>query len=518
MQEAEMAAKRLSMRKIKDIIRLEHAGLSQRQIAGALKVSRDSVARTLRRAKGNGLSWPLPEEMDERALEEKLYKKRITVPASDRPLPDWSQLHKELKRKGVTLQLLWQEYKVTHPDGFGYSWFCEKYRIWRKKLDLVMRQDHCFGEKLFVDYSGQTAEVIDPETGEIRHAQIFVAVLGASNYTYAEATWTQKLKDWIGSHGRAFHFFGGVPQIVVPDNLKSGVTKAHRYDPDVNQTYQDLALHYDTAIIPARPVKPRDKAKVEAGVQIVQRWILAALRHRSFFSLEELNEAIGYLLERLNKRSFKKLPGSRHSMFESYERPVLKPLPRTPYVYAEWKKARVHIDYHVDVDGHYYSVPYQFARQQINVRMTDHTIECFSRGKRIASHGRSLRKGRHTTIKAHMPESHRHYADWTPDRLIDWAAKTGEATATLVEKIIASRTHPQQGYRTCLGILRLGDAHGHDRLENAAKRALVIGATSYNSLAHILKSGLDRQELPCSEETTPPTVHGNIRGAAYYTS
>lgn len=412
--------------------------------------------------------------------------------------------------------LLWQEYKAAHPDGYQYSRFCELYRSWQGKLDLVMRQDHRAGEKLFVDYAGQTAEVTCPDTGEVREAQIFVAVLGASNYTYAEATWSQALPDWIGSHQRAFHFFGGVPEIVVPDNLKSGVTQAHRYEPDLNPTYQDLASHYGVAVLPARVRHPRDKAKVEAGVQLVERWILAALRGHTFFSLDELNEAISELLDRLNDRPFQKLEGSRRSLFETLERKALRPLPTNSYVYAEWKKARVHIDYHVEIEGHYYSVPYQHVKHQVDVRLTAMTVECFFKGRRIASHRRSLRKGHHTTVKEHMPPSHRHVAEWTPERMTRWAARTGEATAELVANVMASRTHPQQGYRTCLGILRLGDSYGPERLEAAARRALAIGATTYKSVASILQNGLDSRPLPGTDEADMPVEHGNIRGAAYY--
>ena len=502
------------MRKIKDILRLNAAGLSGRKIALALGVGRSVVSATLQRASMAKLSWPLPDELDERALNDLLYGK--VTPSAKRAVPDWSEVHRELRRKGVTLSLLWQEYKTNNPDGYQYSWFCERYRNWRRKLDVVMRQDHKAGEKLFVDYAGQTVAVTDPRTGVVRQAQIFVAVLGGSNYSYAEATRSQSLRDWIASHERAFAYFGGVPEIVVPDNLKSGVSKAHRYEPDLNPTYQDMAMHYDVAVIPARAAKPRDKAKVETGVQIVERWILARLRNRRFFSLDELNEAIAHLLEQLNEQPFQKLEGSRKSLFESLEAPVLRPLPITRYDYAEWKKARVNIDYHIDVEGHYYSVPYQLVRQQIDVRITESAIECFLKGKRVASHKRSLRRGRHSTVKEHMPQSHRHYADWTPDRIIDWAAKTGEATKALIEKVIAARAHPQQGYRTCLGILRLGDAHGKERLEAAAIRALAIGATSYRSLASILKKGLDKQPLPASDNEAPPTRHANIRGADYY--
>ncbi len=515
-----MPAHRISMRKISEVLRLKfQAGLSHRQIARCASLSHSTVGAYLRRATEAGLSWPLPESLTEAALERLLFppeRERPSRAAGERPLPDWAQVHRELQQRGVTLMLLWQEYKQSFPEGYQYSRFCDLYRRWRGKLDLVMRQHHRAGEKLFVDYAGQTVPVTDPTTGLAREAQIFVAVLGASNYTYAEATWTQQLPDWIASHQRAFRFFGGTPEILVPDNLKSAVTTAHRYEPDLNPTYQDMATHYGVAVLPTRAGAPRDKAKVETAVLLVERWILACLRHRQFFSLEELQEAIGELLDRLNQRPFQKLEGSRESRFEELEREHLRPLPEAPYVFAEWKKARVHIDYHVEVEGHYYSVPYQQARKQVDVRLTATTVECFFKGERIASHRRTLRRGHHTTVKEHMPPSHRHMADWTPERMRRWAAKSGPATAELIALVMASRAHPQQGYRTCLGILRLGESHGADRLEAASRRALAIGATSYRSMASILQKGLDSRPLPAREATEAPLMHENIRGAGYY--
>lgn len=508
------------MRKISEILRLHVAGLSGRQIAASLGISRTAVSNTLKRAEAAAITWPLPEELDEPALQERLYP-APEYSSVKRSTPAWNLVHKDLKRKGVTLALLWEEYKAIHPGGYQYSRFCELYRAWRLKLDVTMRQDHKAGEKLFVDYAGQTMDVIDPETGEARPVQIFVAVLGASSYTYVEATWTQALEDWTGSHRRAFEFFGGVPEIVVPDNLKSGVTKAHLYEPDINPTYQDLAAHYGVAVIPARVRKPRDKAKVESAVQVAERWILARLRDHRFFSLHELNAAIAEQLTAYNERPFQKLEGSRHSVFLEVDRPVLNPLPANSYVFARWKKARVHMDYHVDIEGHYYSVPYKHVREQIDVRITELTIECFFQGKRIASHGRNLRRGRHTTIREHMPPNHRHYADWTPERLATWAARTGPNTRMLIEQVIASRERPQHGYRACLGILRLGEAHGADRLEAAAVRALATGALSYRSMASILKKGLDTKavgdrESPGTDTFNEPTRHANLRGPAYY--
>jgi transposase len=505
------------MRKIKEVLRLKWAqGLSNRQIAKACGIGRPTVGEYLRRAAEAGLAWPLPTDLDEATLERQLFPPPPSLPAQARGVPDWSLVHQELKRKGVTLFLLWQEYRETHAEGYQYSWFCDHYRAWQGKLDVVMRQDHHAGEKLFVDYAGQTIPVVDRYTGEIREAQIFVAVLGASNYTYAEATWTQGLADWIGSHRRTFAFLGGVPELVVPDNLRAGVSKAHRYEPDTNPTYQDMASHYGVAVLPARVRRPRDKAKVEAGVLVVERWILAALRRRTFFSLAELNAAIAGLLEKLNGRPFKKLPGCRRAHFEALDKPALRPLPGAPYVYAEWKKARVHIDYHVAIDGHYYSVPHALIKKQLDVRITQHTLECFYRGNRVASHRRSQQKGRHTTLPAHMPESHRQAGEWTPQRLSNWAAKTGPATEKLITTVLMSRRHPQQAYRSCLGILRLGKAYGDARLEGACQRALILGSHSYKSIESILKHRLDNKPLAEQQELALPEDHDNIRGPSYY--
>jgi transposase len=505
------------MRKIQEVLRLKwERGLTNRQIAKSVSVGRATVADYLRRAEAAGVRWPIPADLDEAGLERKLFPPPPKLPLGSRPLPDWRNIHQELKRKGTTLFLLWEEYKQVFPEGFQYSWFCEQYGLWAGKLDLVMRQVHRAGEKLFVDYAGQTVPVVDPETGEIRQAQIFLAVLGASSYTYAEATWTQSLPDWIGSHVRAFQFFGGVTEVAVPDNLKSGVSKACFYEPDLNPTYQDLATHYGFAVIPARVGKARDKAKVEVGVQVVERWILARLRHCQFFSLADLNQAIRNLLVLLNERPFRKLSGCRKSQFERLDKPALKPLPLAPYVYADWKEARVHIDYHIEVGKHYYSVPYQLVKQLLHIRITRTTIEAFFRGRRVAAHIRSHRQGGFTTLPEHMPPAHRRYQEWSPERLIHWALETGPQTARLVETILCSRQHPQQGFRTCLGILRLAKPYGPDRLEAACARALAIGAQGVRNLEAILKNGLDRRPLPVAVPATLPLDHDNLRGPRYY--
>lgn len=514
-----MANPRISMRKIKDVLRLRHtSGLSYRQIAASLQIAYGAVARYLQQAEAVGLSWPLPEGLSDEELEHRLLSSRVPPVRRTRQEPDFPTIHQELQRKGVTLQLLWEEYRTTSAGPhYSYPQFCVRYRTWRQTLSRSLRQVHPAGEKLFVDYCGPTIPVSDGLTGAIRPAQIFVAVLGASNYTYAEATWTQSLPDWLGSHVRALAFFGGVPQLVVPENLKAGVAKACRYEPDLNPTYADWARHYNTAVLPARPYKPKDKAKVEVGVQIVERWILARLRHQSFFSLPALNTAIAALLTDLNHRPFKKLPGSRHSQFLTYEQPALKPLPPMPYEYAEWRHARVHLDYHLDVDGHFYSVPHCFVRQAVDVRLTATTVEVFRKGERIATHRRSSRKGSHTTLAAHMPKAHQRHLEWTPGRFLTWAQTIGPAARTLVQYLLEHRTHPEQGYRSCLGLLQLAKRYSAPRLEAACQRAISLGAFTRRSVASILAHGLDQTEAPAAAtDPQPPLFHDNLRGPSYY--
>ncbi len=507
------------MRKIRHVLRLAwEAGLPRRQIARSLNLSPTTVGEYLQRAQAAGLSWPLPEVLDDSELETRLFSKPAPLPRASRPLPQWPHVHRELKRKGVTLWLLWQGYKAVHPDGLQYSQFCERYRRYVGGLDLVMRQHHRAGERLFVDYAGQTVAVVDPSSGEIRAAQIFVATLGTSNYTYAEATWSQSLPDWIGAHIRVLEFLGAVPAVLTPDNLKSGVRRVHRYEPDLNPTYAALAAHYGTAIVPARARKPRDKAKVENAVLVVERWVLVRLRHCTFFSLAELNAAIAALITELNERPFKKLAGSRRTLFETLDRPAMKPLPGERFEYAEWKKVRVHVDYHVEVEGHYYSVSYQLVKCEIEARLTAHAVELLHRGRRVASHRRCAQKGRHTTVAEHMPRAHRAYAGWTPQRLVRWAEHSGPATARVVSTLLASRPHPQQGFRSCLGIMRLGKHYGDARLEAACERALRLGAPSYKSLESILRQGLERTPLPETDTASSPQPieHANLRGADYY--
>jgi transposase len=510
-----MPGERLSMRKIRDVLRLRFGqGLSQRAIAASVGLSIGAVNTYLGRARIAGLGWPLPEAIGDAELEARLYPPPPDVAAHQRPLPDWAAVHRELRRPNVTLSLLWEEYRAGagRQDGFGYSWFCELYREWAGRLKPTLRQVHTAGERVFVDFAGQTMEVIDPETGEIHRAEIFVGVLGASNYTFAEATWTQSLPDWIAAHVNMLAFFGGVPRQIVSDNLRAGITRACFYEPLVNRTYADMAAHYGTSIVPARPHKPRDKAKVEVGVQVVQRWILARLRNRRFFSLGELNQAIRELVEELNDRPMRGWGTTRRALFEQFDRPAMQLLPAAPYEYADWKRCRVNLDYHVEIDKHFYSVPFRL-REQVEARITAKTVEIFHRGKLVATHLRSRRSHRPTTLADHMPSSHRRYRDWTHERILREAAAIGDDTAALVETILRSRPHPEQGFRSCIGILGLAKRYDPERLDGACARALALGTRSYSSVAAILKNAQERK----SREPEPPgLLHDNIRGPAYY--
>lgn len=502
------------MRKIREALRLAASGLSNRKIAASIGVGPTAAGDYVRRARRAGLSWPLPADLSDAALEQVLFP-AATAQATTRPQPDGQTIHGELRKRSVTLMLLWEEYRAVNPGGYGYSQFCERYRQWRGRLSPVMRQTHIAGEKMFVDYAGQTIEFMDGLTGEVHAVQLFVACLGASSYTYAEATMTQSLADWTGSHVRAFNFFGGVTAQVVCDNLKSGITKACFHEPAVNRTYADLASHYDTAVVPARPYKPRDKAKVEVAVQIAERWILAALRNRQFFSLAELNAAIRTLVDKLNNRVTRHLGSSRRSLFEEFDRPALNVLPAEPYTYSAWKECRVGFDYHVEVEKHYYSVPHTLLREKVWARLTSRTVEVFHGAKRVAVHVRSSSNRRHTTVREHMPSAHRRYADWTPERLKRQAGEIGSSTSALVEIILRERTHPEQGFRSCIGIVRLAKPHGADRLEAACARALDIGARSYTSVNSIIKNNLDRKRpAPATDE--PAITHANIRGSNYF--
>jgi len=515
-----MPNKRLPMRKIKEILRLKYVcGLSEREIARSCRVTRSTVGNYLRRAAAAKVTWQVAEGLNETELQARLFPVLHSSTAMTRPLPDCEYIYNQLRdhrKVNLTLTQLWLEYREQHPDGYQYTQFCEYYRQWRGKLDYCMRQEHRAGEKAFIDYCDGLS-FIDRLTGELIPTQLFVDVWGASNYTYSEATLSQRLPDWIGSHVRAFQYFGCVPRMLVPDNLKSGVHDACYYEPELNPTYAEMAEHYGCAVLPARPRHPRDKAKVEVGVLIAQRWILAVLRHRTFYSLAEINAAIRELLERLNTRPQRRMQKSRRELFGSLDRPNALPLPPKPYEYAEWLKATVNIDYHIEVDHHYYSVPFRLLRERLDVRLTATTVEAIHKGERVAAHARSYMRGQHTTVREHMPPEHRFYAEWSPSRLIQWAGKTGAATAEVVQRLLASRTYPEQSYRACLGIMRLSRQYDPVRVEAAARRALRFNTCSYRSMRAILASGLDSQAEP--ETGKQPVLlppHDNIRGREFY--
>ncbi len=516
-----MKNKRIPMIKLKEMLRLKYqANLSLRQIAAGLNLSVGVISKYVKRAEAAGLRWPLPDDMTEAQLQVLLQPERTTSSSSVMAEPDFIEATEELKCKGMTRQLLWQEYAEANPDNhYSYSRYTVLFKRWQRQQQLSMRQQHRVGEKLFVDYCGPTMAVTNPQTGEIRQAQVFVAVLGASSYTYAEATWSQGLPDWIGSHVRAFTYYGGVPELVVPDNLKSAVSKACRYDPEINPSYQQMAAHYGVAVVPARPYKPKDKAKAEVGVQLVERWIMMRLRRQTFYTLAALNQAIQVLLVELNQRPFKKRPGSRLSQFEQLDKPALKPLPASAYEYRHIKKARVHLDYHVEYDKHYYSVPYQLVKEEVMVHASDTVVAIFHQGRQVAVHPRSHRAGSHTTDVQHMAKAHRKHQEWTPQRFMKWASDIGPDTQQVVQHQLESRRHPEHGCRACLGLLNLSKKYSKERLEAACHRAIHIGGVHYKNIASILRNSMDK--VPLDDAKTPPSVtlpltHDNVRGSDYY--
>lgn len=508
------------MRKIRDILRLRYeCHLSIRQISASVRVSTGAVTKYLKRFEQSGLTWPLSDEIDDTTLINRLLPSATEPQRKGLIDPDWQEVHRELKRKGMTKQLLWEEYCEVYPhNAYSYPQYCHRYRDWRNRQKRSMRQQHKAGEKLFIDYAGVTVPVVDASTGETKSAQVFVAVLGASSYTYAEATWSQSLPDFLGAQVRAFEYFGGVPEMLVPDNLRSAVTKACRYDPDINLHYQHLARHFGVSVMPTRPYKPKDKAKVEVGVQVVERWILMKLRKRFFFSLAELNQAIRGLLEDLNARSFKQQPGCRRSLFEQIDRPALRPLPKHAFEYIDFKLARVNIDYHVKHGEHHYSVPHTLVREQVEIRAGERLVQILFKGKLVASHPRKHRPG-FTTLPEHMPKRHQKHQQWTPGRFLNWARKLGPEVQRFTQKLLDSRDHPEQAYRSCLGLLNLDKDYGADRLNAACARALKTGGHRLGNVKAILQSGLDQLplELPeSSDEHRVTRSHENIRGADFY--
>jgi transposase len=465
-----------------------------------------------------GVCWPIADDMTDEVLEARLFpaSSARSQAIARRPMPEWASIHRELKRPGVTLLLLWGEYRDRHSDPLGYSRFCEIYQEWKGRLTPTMRQHHIAGERMFVDYSGKKLHLVNPTTGELIEVEMFVAVLGASNITYSEATLTQTLADWIGSHTRAFAFFGGAAALTVSDNLRAGITKACFYEPQVHRTYADMARHYKTAILPARPRKPRDKAKVEVGVQVATRWIVAKLRNRTFFSLSELNAAIRECVTQINDRVTRHLGASRRALFEQIERAALKPLPAEPYVFAQWKKCSAGIDYHVEIKPYFYSVPFTLMREELWARYTETAVEVLHRDNRVAVHPRIPLDGhKHSTLPEHMPSSHRRFADWTLERIKRQAGEIGPCASALLDIILRDRPHPEQGFRSCIGILRLAERYDRQRVEAACSRALEIRSPRYTSVKSILQNRLDRKR-PDKTADEPAIVHNNIRGRGYY--
>jgi transposase len=507
------------MRKISEVLRLRfELGLGQRAIARACSISQSTVHDYLNRAAAAGMVWPLGEEWDEQRVERALFGgQQVVKRLPEQVFPDFAALHAQLQQHPhLTLQLAWEEYRQIHPEGYGYSRFCELYQRWRRKQDVVLRQTHKPGEKGFVDWAGATIPIHDPVTGEVWPASLFVMVLGTSSYTYAEATRDQQLTAWISAHIHAFEYFSGVPRLLVPDNLRTGVSRACRYDPDLNPTYQEFAMHYAVGVVPARPYRARDKAKVEVGVQVAERWIIAALRHQTFFRLEDVNRAIRELLERLNQRPFRKREGSRASVFAAVERNALRPLPAERFDMSQWSYARVNIDYHIAFDANLYSVPYTLVQERVEVRATPTTIEIFHKGQRVASHVRGHGREQVFTQREHRPKSHQAHLDWTPSRMVNWAEQIGPNTAKLFAQILAEKPHPEMGYRSCLGIIRLAEQYSSIRMEAAADRAIRTGACRYKSVQSILKNSLDQQPLPELPPLPLPPAHDNIRGAEYF--
>lgn len=523
-----MARERLAVRKIREILRLRwDCQKSRNSIAVSVCCGRDTVSEYLERAAAAGITqYEQVAALDDVELEQKLGFTRsyLAIEKRDpsRALPDFKHIHAELKRPGVTLLLLWTEYQAVNPDGYKYTQFCEYYARWKTKLNLVMRQTHRAGEKVFVDYCDGIA-ITDPRTGELIATQLFVGVLGASSYTFAEASLSQDLPSWLSSHVKMYEFFHGVPAVTTPDNLRSGVQSPCRYDPEINPSYQDMAEHYGTCVLPARVRKPRDKAKAEAGVLVAQRWILAVLRNRTFYSLSELNHAIAELLEKLNTRIMRHVGKSRQDLFESIDRPALKPLPPTRYEYAEWKKVKVNIDYHIEFDHHFYSVPYSLVHERLQARGNAQTVEIFFKGRRIASHLRSHLKGEHTTLKEHMPPAHRASAEWTPSRMIQWGNSIAPSVGRVIEEILKKQPQVEWGFRPALGVIRLGDQYGTDRLVKAAEKALAMNSPHYRTLKTMLKTGMESVPLERTGRKQPPDQNQlsllqneNVRGKGYY--
>jgi len=507
-----MAQERLTVRKIREVLRLkEEAGLSNRAIARACKISNSTVGEYVRRAQQAGLHWPLPAGISDDDLYRKLFLEEQKPAEPERVLPDWETIRKELRKKGVTLKLLWIEYHEQHPGGYRYTQFCEYYRRWAKTQSPTGRFLHPGGEVMEVDYAGLTVTIVNPETGETRQAPVFVATFPASNYVYAEVQPSQELCHWINGHVRALTFFGGVPKIFRPDNPKIGVKSPNYYEPDLNPTYQELAEYYQVAVLPARVRKPRDKGNVENGVQNVERWVLAPLRHQTFFSEGQANRAMKPLLDALNQREMAHLGKSRRALFEDIDLPELRPLPEKPYQFATWKTARVNIDYHVAFEKHFYSVPHTLIHQEVEIKATERMVEIFHKGLQVAIHPRSHAAGRFSTRAEHMPSNHRFVLELDAGWLLQQAEAVGPHTSQYLQALLHQRAFPEQAYRSCLGVLSLARKYPASLVETACQRLLEAHLFTYKDLKNELEA-VARQSPP----TTATPLHENVRGDTYY--
>jgi len=499
------------MRKIRDVLRLKlETRLSHERTAAALNISKGVVTKYVNLATTANLDWAQIQALDDTALHHRL----LGTPqrASGFVAPDYARMHQELRRKGMTLMLLWQEHTAQHPgeSTHRYSQFCENYRQYAKSLKRSMRQIHRAGEKLFIDYAGPTVALTDGS-----RAHIFVAALGASSYTFACATPRETMTDWLGATAQALRFMGGVPQLIVPDNPKALIANPDRYEPRANETVHDFARHYGTSVLPARPYHPQDKGKVESAVQVVERWILMRLRHQKFETIDDVNEAIAPLLAQLNAKAFQKLPGSRASAFAELDAPALQPLPAQTWELAVYKTVRVHIDQHIEFEGHRYSVPQALVGLALEARITARTVEVLHRGQRVASHLRCAHKGGFTTVPEHLSAAHRAHLEWTPERLIHWGASIGVATGALVTRLLETRRHPEHGYRACLGLLALAKRFSRPRLEAACVIALELGTTKGSHVRDILANGRDQVPPATTPEWSSP-AHAHVRGPGYY--
>lgn len=511
-----MAQRRMNMRKIKEVLRLKYAlNKSQREIKQSCGIGKTTIQEYLRRAKAAGLTWPLPDDLNETALEAKLFPGYLKSAISKTPEISFQHVFEELKRPNVTISLLWEEYKQSNPGGYQYSWFSEKVRKYCGSVNYSMKQEHKAGEKTFVDF-GSCLEIVDRLTGKMIPTHIFVSVWGASKKLYAEAVFSQDLESWIKVNNNAFWYFGCCSRGIVCDNLKSAVIKADRYEPVINRTYEEFAEHYNSSILPARANKPKDKPLAENGVKLAKRWILARLRNRIFMSLHELNTAIWALLSLFNSKVMKKLGKSRDDLFLSLDKPNALPLPEKPYEYAEWKKATVNINYHVSFKKHDYSVPYTMIHKGVELKATKELLEVYFKGSRICSHRISRVKNGYTTVKEHMPPSHQKYLEWTPERILSWADRTGSHVSILLSQIMAARRHPEQAYKSCLGILRLKERFPLERINAACQRAVVFQTLSYKGVKNILLNGLDERPPVTVTVSRAPQDHSNIRGAKYF--